>query len=73
LPTGFTGFILEFASRHRFGVRACHYVDWFGALLKRPHYLLEVALLIMQVGADNVFAGRTNGHAVCGLVISTIG
>src|SRR5437870_188480 len=56
--------ILEFLPCHRFGIRACHDVHWLGALLKRPYYFREVALLVLQVGADHVLTGRTNGHAV---------
>ncbi len=55
-----------------FGVRARHDVDRFGSLLKGPDDLSEVALPIVQVGADHVLAGRTDGHAVGRLVVGPV-
>ena len=58
--------------RRDFGVRARHDVDRFGSLLKGPDDLSEVALPIVQVGADHVFAGRADGHAVRRLVVGPV-
>src|SRR5882724_12244203 len=61
--------VLELSPGDRFGIGARHYVDGFGPLLQRLHDLLQVALLILQIGADDIFAGRTYGHTVGRLVV----
>src|SRR6266496_1635869 len=52
----FYGLVLELAPRYRFGVGAGDHVNRLGTFLQRLHHLREVALLILQVGADDVFA-----------------
>jgi hypothetical protein len=59
--------IFGFPPRHRFGIRAWDDINRLGAFLQRPHHLPKVALLVVKVGADHVFAGRTHRHAVGGL------
>src|SRR5215468_346522 len=69
---GLHRFVLELASGYRFGVRAWHDVNWLGALLQRPHHFLQVPLLVVQVGTDDILAGRTHRHAVGRLVIGAM-
>src|SRR5215470_13034516 len=69
---GLHRFVLELSSGYRFGVRARHDVDWLGAILQRPYHLLQVPLLVVQVGTDDILAGRTHSHAVGRLVIGAM-
>src|SRR5262245_16388389 len=69
---GLHRFVLELAPGYRFGVRAWHDVDWLGALLQRPHHFLQVPLLVVQVGTDDILAGRTHSHAIGRLVIGAM-
>src|SRR5262245_37224242 len=69
---GLHRFVLELSPGYRFGVRARHDVDWLGALLQRPHHFLQVPLLVVQIGTDDILPGRTNSHAVGRLVIGAM-
>src|SRR5262245_51558655 len=72
IADGLHRFVLELAPGYRFGVRARHDVDGLGALLQRPHHFLQVPLLVVQVGTDDILAGRTHSHAVGRLVIGAM-
>src|SRR5262245_32216318 len=72
IADGLHRFVLELAPGDRFGVRARHDVDGLGALLQRPHHFLQVPLLVVQVGTDDVLAGRTHRQAVGRLVIGAM-
>src|ERR1700730_17944055 len=69
---GFHGLVLKFPARHGFGIGAFHHIDRLRTLLKRSHDLRQMALLVMQVGTDDVLAGWTYGHAIGRFVIGAM-
>ena len=72
LATGFTVLFLNFCRATASASEPAHDIDRLGALLQRPHHLLQVPLLVVQIGADDVFAGRTYRHAVGRLVVGAV-
>ena len=73
LATVFTVLLLELPARHSLCVGSFDDIDRLGALLQRPHHLLQMTLLVLQIGADDVFAGRAHRHAIGRLVVGAKG